>query len=98
MQVENLVRDVAHASRTIARMPVLAVVVILSLGVGIGVNTAVFSWLQAVVLQPIPGVRDASAFQLVEPVSETGSYTGVSWLEYRDLRERLRSFRELVAF
>ena len=37
-------------------MPVLAAVVVVSLGIGIGVNTAVFSWIQAVVLQPLPGV------------------------------------------
>ena len=37
-------------------MPLLAAVVVLSLGVGIGVNLVVFSWLQAVVLQPLPGV------------------------------------------
>ena len=41
-------------------MPGLAAVVILSLGVGIGVNTAVFSWIQAIVLKPIPGVDDSA--------------------------------------
>ena len=63
-------------------MPVLAAVVIVSLGVGIGVNTAVFSWVQAMVLQPIPGVADAGRMQLVEPRADTGSYPGASWLEY----------------
>ena len=48
------------------RMPGLAAVVIVSLGVGIGVNTAVFSWIQMMVLQPIPGVADAGGVQLVE--------------------------------
>ena len=70
------------------RMPGLAAVVIVSLGVGIGVNTAVFSWIQAMVLQPIPGVADAGGVQLVEPRADTGSYPGASWLEYRDLRDR----------
>jgi predicted permease len=72
-------------------------VVVLSLGVGIGVNTAVFSWIQAVVLRPLPGVPDASRFQLVETRAEAGTHPGVSWLEYRDLRERLRSFDDLIA-
>jgi putative ABC transport system permease protein len=96
--IESAWRDVRHAFRMIGRMPGLTSVVIVSLGVGIGVNTAIFSWLQAVVFQPIPGVRDASAFQLVEPRAETGSYPGTSWLEYRDLRERLRSLGDLLAF
>jgi putative ABC transport system permease protein len=79
-------------------MPVLATVVVLSLGVGIGVNTAVFSWIQAVVLRPLPGVSGASSFHLVEPRAETGSNPGVSWLEYRDLKERLRLMPDLLAF
>ncbi|MBI3492345.1 MAG: ABC transporter permease, partial [Acidobacteria bacterium] len=93
-----LTRDLVHAWRAIVRMPFVAAVVVVSLGVGIGVNTAVFSWLQAMVLQPLPGVPEASSFQLVEPRAETGSYPGVSWLEYRDLRERLRAFPDLLAF
>jgi predicted permease len=92
------VDDVRHAWRTIRRMPALAAVVIASLGVGIGVNTAVFSWIQAMVLQPLPGVSAAGDVQLVEPRADTGSYPGVSWLEYRDLQEQLRSLPNLFAF
>ena len=79
-------------------MPVLATVVVLSLGVGIGVNVVIFSWIQAVVFQPIPGVAGAASFNLVEPRTETGMNPGTSWLEYRDLRERLHTFRDLLAF
>ena len=96
--LDHLGRDVGHAARAIARMPGLATVVIVSLAIGIGVNTAIFSWIQALVLKPIPGVKDAASFQLIEPRNEAGSYTSASWLEYRDLRERTHSFRELLAF
>jgi predicted permease len=91
-------RDLRHALRAIGRMPVLAAVVVLSLGIGIGVNTVVFSWLQALILQPVPGVSRASELRLAEPRNETGTYPGMSWREYRDLRERLSTFRGLVAF
>ncbi len=80
------------------RMPGLASVVIVSLGVGIGVNTAVFSWIQAMVLQPIPGIVDASGVQLVEARADTGSYPGVSWPEYRDLHDRMRTLPDLFAY
>jgi predicted permease len=96
--IESAGRDVRHAWRMIARMPVLAMVVVLSLGVGIGVNVVIFSWIQAVVFQPIPGVAGAASFHLVEPRTETGMNPGMSWLEYRDLRERLHTFRDLLAF
>ena len=77
-------------------MPGLAAVVILSLGVGIGVNTAVFSWIQAIILEPIPGVDDSGSFYHVEPKSDTGTYPGMSWIEYRDLSAKVTSIDELV--
>ncbi len=49
------VRDLRHACRSILRMPLLAAVVIGSLGIGIGINTTVFSWIQGLVLTPLPG-------------------------------------------
>src|ERR1700730_826649 len=93
-----MMNDVRHAWRSIGNMPALAAVVVISLGVGIGVNTAVFSWIQAVVLRPLPGVPDAGRFYFVEPRADTGSYPGVSWLEYHDLRDRLESFDDPLAF
>ncbi len=79
-------------------MPLLAVVTIVSLGAGIGVNTVVFTWVQAVVLKPIPGVEDASAYHLIEPRTGNNLYPGMSWLEYGDTRDRLRTFREVIAY
>src|SRR4051794_41130176 len=90
--------DLRHAWRSIVRMPVVATVVVVSLGIGIGVNTAVFSWVQAMVLQPLPGVKGASRLYLVEPRNDTGTYPGASWLEYQDLKQRIRALPDLIAF
>jgi len=96
--LESLSSDVRHAMRMIFKMRLTAAVIILSLGIGIGVNTTIFTWIQAVVLEPLPGVAEGSSFQHVEVRSDTGSYPGLSWLEYHDVRERLGSFRDLLAF
>jgi putative ABC transport system permease protein len=93
-----MVNDIRQAVRTIRKMPLLAAVVVLSLGVGIGVNATVFSWVQAIVLKPLPGVADASQFYAIEPRAETGSYPGSSWLDYLDLHERLRTLADPLAF
>lgn len=82
----------------IGRSPGLAAVVIVSIGVGIGVNTAVFSWLQAVTLRPLPGVSNGASFYTVEPKADTGTFPGISWLEYQDLGQRLGAFDDLLAF
>jgi predicted permease len=78
-------------------MPALAAAIVVSLAIGIGINTTIFSWMQSLVLQPLPGVRDASSFYLIEPRAETGTYPGVSWLEYTDLRQRLTAFTSIIA-
>ena len=96
--LDHLVRDIRHGARSIVRMPVVATVVVVSLAIGIGVNAAIFSWIQGLVFKPLPGVRDAASFQLIEPRSDIGSHVGTSWPEYRDLRERLTSFREILAY
>jgi putative ABC transport system permease protein len=59
--------------RALRQAPFVSAVIILSLAIGIGVNTAVFSWLEAIVLKPIAGVRDASAVYLIEPRTASSS-------------------------
>ena len=96
--ISSLASDLRQAWRTMKRSPIVAAVVIASLGIGIGVNTAVFSWVQAVILRPLPGVADAGSFQLIEARTENGAHPGSSWLEYRDLRTRVPSLPNLLAF
>ena len=96
--IENLLGDLRNAGRTIRRMPVLAAVIVVSLAIGIGVNTTIFSWIQLMLFQPLPGVSGASDFVMVEPRSETGGYPGASWLEYRALQTQVPALRDLVAF
>ena len=94
----RLARDLRHAARAIVRMPALAAVVVGSLAVGIGANGIVFSWVQAVLFNPIDGAPRASALYLVEPKTDAGLYAGMSWLEYRDLRASARGIDEMLAF
>src|SRR6267378_2032130 len=96
--IENLLGDLRNAGRTIRRMPGLAAVIIVSLAIGIGVNTTIFSWIQMILLQPLPGVSGASNFLLVEPRTETGGYPGASWLEYRSLQTEVPALRDVAAF
>ncbi|HEY6267485.1 MAG TPA: ABC transporter permease [Candidatus Acidoferrum sp.] len=95
--IENPLGDFRNAARTISRMPALAAVIIVSLAIGIGVNTTIFSWIQMILFQPMPAVNSAANFLLVEPRSETSGYPGASWLEYRDLQAQIPSLRDLVA-
>ena len=62
--VETLFRDVRYASRGLARNPGFTIVVVLTLALGIGVNTVMFSVVNAVMLRPLP-YRDAGRLALV---------------------------------
>jgi len=95
--IENLLADLRNAVRTIRRMPVLAAVIIVSLAIGIGVNTTIFSWIQMILFEPMPAVGGAANFLLAEPRTETGGYPGASWLEYRDLQTQVPALRDIVA-
>jgi len=89
-----MLSDLRFAFRTLTKTPGLSLVVILSLAVGIGANTVVFSWLKASLLNPLPGVT--APVQLLETKDDTGEYVATSWLEYQDLRELLPSFRMIA--
>jgi len=83
-----------HAFRTLRRAPGLSAVVILSVALGVGVNTAIFSFLGVTVLHPLPGV---TADVLTIDQKEGTRRTGASWLEYRDVAERLAPLAEVTA-
>jgi putative ABC transport system permease protein len=95
--IENFLGDLRNAGRTISRMPGLATVTIVSLAIGIGVNTTIFSWIQMILFEPMPAVTGAASFLLVEPRTETGGYPGASWMEYRDLQTQVPALRDVVA-
>lgn len=81
--------------RTLKASPLLSLTIILSLAVGLGSNTVIFSWLESALLRPLPTVT-APVLSL-ETKDDTGNYVTASWLEYRDLVELAPAF-EHIAF
>jgi putative ABC transport system permease protein len=99
-QVSTLVQDVRHAWRTWRRTPVLALAAILTLALGVGANTAVFSVVHGVLLRPLP-YPDAD--RLVEVFEDNtraggGPFFRVALPNYLSWVERARSFDALAAF
>ena len=89
-------RDVRYAIRVLAARPAFSLVAILTLALGIGANTAIFTVVDAVLLRPLP-YRDPSGLMLlVEHTSQFQTLT-TSWQNYGDWRDESRSFDTVAA-
>lgn len=86
-----------HALRLWRRQPILALAAIVSLALGIGANTAIFSVLNAVVLRPLP-YPDAERLVVVWETSADNPARWVAPANYLDWRRESRSFASLAAF
>jgi len=87
----EFVQDTRYGVRMLSRGPGFAAVAILTIGVAIGGNTAVFSMANALFFKSL-AVRDAASLARI--------YTGesrTSWLNYEDIRARSRAFAEVAA-
>jgi hypothetical protein len=74
--VESVWQDVRYATRTLRRAPGFTIVAVLTLALGIGANTAVFSVLHAVVMKPLPYGDSDRLVRLVADVPAAGAEGG----------------------
>ena len=83
--LDDFLQDVRYAFRTFVKYPGFAAVALLTLALGIGANTAIFSVVDAVLLKPLPFRQPEAVVALWETESAPGSYplTGADYLEWR---------------
>src|SRR5215471_6548532 len=92
-----IVLDVRYALRGLRRSPAAAAVAVLSLAVGIGASTAIFSVSNAVILRALP-VRDPDTLVLLRYVSAKGNvFDSFSYSDYLAFRDTARALTELAA-
>ena len=100
--LESFVQDAAYGSRAMLRSPALTIVALLSLALGIGANTAIFSLLDAVMLRSLP-VKDPAQLVLLGKGSTSGitdefARTQLySYPFYRQMREENQVFSDTAA-
>ena len=97
-------QDLRYAIRTLASQPGFAAVAVLSLALGIGANTAIFSLINSVLLSALPVGDPQSLVMLTNPASNgitIGSKSGereeLTWSEFRQLRDLSTVFSSLMA-
>ena len=98
--IEVFLQDVRYGLRMLVKNPGFTAVAVVTLALGIGANTAVFSLLDTILLRPLP-YRDPEQLVVVsETVPQMGGDTeiGVAAGEYLDYRDRSRSFVQAAAY
>jgi putative ABC transport system permease protein len=89
--------DFRFAVRALAKSPSFALIAIVSLALGIGANTAIFSYVDAVLLRPLP-VPDSGRIVEVDSTSPDTRLGRLSYPDYADLRDRTKTLQALACY
>jgi putative ABC transport system permease protein len=97
--MSNLWQDLRYGARMLARNPGFTAVAVLTLALGIGANTAIFSLVNTVLLQPLPFKEGERLVRLYDVREDAGQVSRVSHsqLNFYAVRERARSFESVAA-
>jgi predicted permease len=93
--MENLLQDIRYGIRTLARNPGFTAVAILTLALGIGANTAIFSVVQNVLLRPLPYRQPQSLVEIFNAYPPLFSRIGLSPGDFADWQKQATSFSEI---
>lgn len=95
---DRFLRDLRYAFRSLCKTPTYAGAAILTLALGIGANTAIFSALDGVVLKPLP-YREPDRLAIVLLFNRKLNYpTEASYPDFLDWQRSVRSFEQMAAF
>jgi putative ABC transport system permease protein len=96
---ENLARDVRYAWRTLRRSPGYTVMAVLTLGLGIGANTAIFTVINGVLLRPLPYPNSRQVVHIEQTAARLGpDPIGFSAQEVHDYREQTHLFSDFAEY
>jgi putative ABC transport system permease protein len=95
--VDAMMRNVRYAFRTLVHTPGFTVTVVLTLALGIGANTAVFSAIDAILLRPLP-FPDGDRLVLLEQIVEGSSNTGLAPVRIEDLNRQNSTFDGITGY
>jgi predicted permease len=90
-------QDLRYAIRTLRRSKAFAAVAILCLGLGIGLNTTIFSIVDGVLLKPYPYTEPDRILVLGERNERAGNESGLSLLDMRDWKDATSTFTTIAA-
>jgi hypothetical protein len=93
----SFLQDVRYSLRMLAKAPGYAAIAVLTLALGIGANSTIFSWINSALLNPVPGVANQGAVVSLTQGQPGGDPLGFSYPEYEAMRDGQHSFTGIMA-
>jgi predicted permease len=95
---ESLLKDLRYAFRWLAKSPGFSLVAILSLGMGVGVNTAMFSLVDSLLFRPLPVSSPDTLVDVFTTGGDGDEFATSSYADYQDLKAQNTVFTDMIGY
>src|ERR1700678_1516699 len=95
--MQTLFHDLRYALRQLGKTPGLALLAILTLALGVGANTAIFTVIESVLLRPLP-YPHSDRLLYIEPNGDDSGFGSTSWMNYQDLRAQSKLLQDAAGY
>lgn len=96
--MESLAKDLRYAFRWMVKSPGFSLVAILSLGLGVGVNTAMFSLVDSLLFRPLPVTSPETLVDVFTTGGDGDEYATSSYADYQDLKAQNTVFTDMIGY
>jgi len=97
--MDTFAQDVRYSLRQLGRTPAFSAIAVLTLAIGIGANTALFTFASAMFVRPLPGVRDDGRLVWIAPIdAHSRRPFQMSYPDFLDYRDSSTVFDQMAAF
>src|SRR3954469_8354250 len=98
MMFDAIVQDLRYALRSLQKTPGFTATVVLTLSLGIGANTAIFTLINALMLRDLPKITRPSELVLIGRTIDNDGFDTFSYPDFVDLRNQARTLDGVAAF
>src|SRR5271170_3923095 len=94
--MESLLQDLRYGFRMLYKNPGFAAVAILTIAIGIGASTTIFSWIRSVLLNPLPGAIEPQQVVALATLTPSDEWVPPSYLDFRDFRDHTKLLESMT--